>query len=318
MTIAADFRHEEERTSRFVHLRSARNEIPGRREILPAARLVEGGVDGQAIEIDARAMRQLGRDDRAEALLAPNDEPTAVGRPRRRAVVVAVVGETSHLTVEIDDEQVAPLIDVFVALMQIRDEGERARVGTPGWILHVDAEVREGAWHTAGAWHDVQLRGRRCDRIARISEIAALIESRVHPIVDLPLESFGELSLRRVGVRWRPHARPAHERDPAVVGTEDRRRRDAIDLKGLPGGSVHAQEPYCALLAGVRRRRGERTTARGECEERSVRAPAWIGRAERGIADANRRRRTIRRRQPYFALTRSEEHTSELQSRFDL
>ena len=186
--------------------------------------------------------------------------------------------------------------------MQIRDEGERARVGTPGWILHVDAEVREGAWHTAGAWHDVQLRGRRCDRIARISEIAALIESRVHPIVDLPLESFGELSLRRVGVRWRPHARPAHERDPAVVGTEDRRRRDAIDLEGLPHGNVHAQEPRRALLTGVRRR-GERTATRGECEERSVGAPARIGRAERGIADANRRRRTIRRRQPYFALT---------------
>src|SRR2546423_7766290 len=70
MTIAADFRVEEDRAPRFVHLRSAGNEIPGRREILPAARLVEGGVDGQAIEIDGRAMWQLGRDDRAEALLA--------------------------------------------------------------------------------------------------------------------------------------------------------------------------------------------------------------------------------------------------------
>ena len=158
MTIAADFRVEEDRAPRFVHVRSAGNEIPGRREILPAARLVEGGVDGQAIEIDGRAMRRLGRDDRAEALLAPNDEPTAVGRPRRRAVVVAVVGETSHLTVEIDDEQVAPLIDVFVALMQIRDEGERARVGTPGWILHVHAQMADRARGAPGAWYDVQLR----------------------------------------------------------------------------------------------------------------------------------------------------------------
>src|SRR5690349_23041472 len=106
-------------------------------------------------------MRLFRGDDGSQPLLAPNDNRSTIGRPGGRTVVVAVVREASRLSVQIDDEEVAALVDIFVALVQVRDHGQRARIRAPGDILHVDAEVRDRPRWSPAAWDDVELRGRR-------------------------------------------------------------------------------------------------------------------------------------------------------------
>ena len=174
-------------------------------------------------------------------------------------------------------------------------------VGAPHGFLDIHAEPDECAWCAASPRYDHHFRRRRGSGITRIGQISTLIEARIHPLVRPPSESLRQRALEWGAVHAPPNRRAAQHRDPAIVRAEDGRRRDARNLKGLPAGSVHPQEPDRAFL---RRRicRGEHASSGGEGEKSAVRTPAWITRAERRIGDTHRRRRTIGSREPDLAL----------------
>src|SRR5205814_8507564 len=99
----------------------------------------ERGIDGNAIQVDRRTVGELRGDDSAEPLLSPNDERAPVARPGRVTMIVTVVGVAPNGAGEIHHEEIGTFIRVLVTLVQIRDERQRSRAGTPGAALDVDA-----------------------------------------------------------------------------------------------------------------------------------------------------------------------------------
>ena len=276
--------------------RRAGDVVPRRREVDRRA-----AAGGKAIQVGGRAERLAGGDDLIEALFTDGDD-RSVGGPDRRAVVEAVVGDAPHLALELHREDVGALVDVLVALEHVRGEDERPAVGSPRRRLHVHALGGELARRATLARDDEQLLRRRRVRIARIGQVAAAVEARVHPVVDSPGEAIVGGLLERRARRCRSRRGGWHrlgERDPLVVGAEDRRAVDAGNAEGLAARPVHAQEPD-----GL----GHRSTglddgaARREGEQPAVGAPARARRRQRGVGQAPWRRRAVGRDGPDLAV----------------
>jgi hypothetical protein len=214
-------------------------------------------------------------------------------------VVVAVVAQPRRLAVERDGPQIRAWIHVLVALKLVGDERQRGAVRSPGNAADVDAGLGELLRVAALAGDDEQFLGRRRRRIARIGEIAALIEPVLDPLVGLALEPLVDhfLAVRRVGRRLRL-GDLFRERDPLIVWTENRRALDALDVLGGGIQPVRAHEPDRSTLIVCRRA----PPPSSEGEELSVRTPARPRHVQRRIRDAARRRAAVGGDDPELAL----------------
>ena len=115
---------------------------------------------GHAIEIHRRAVLLLRLDDLCEALAAAEDQRAAVGRPCRRIVLEAVIGEAAHLALQVDGPEVGAFVGVLVALVRIGDQGEGRGIGTPGRLARIHAELGQLTGRAAVARHHVEFGGR--------------------------------------------------------------------------------------------------------------------------------------------------------------
>src|ERR1700734_1279280 len=89
-------------------------------------------------------------------------------------------------------------------------------------------------------------------RIARIGQIAALVVTYVHPVVNLSFESLIELFFERRFGGWIPGRRRfLGESDPAIIGAEDRYAFHTANLERVPVASsaIHMKEPCAGLQA---------------------------------------------------------------------
>src|SRR5262249_26257879 len=137
-------------------------------------------------------------------------------------------------------------------------------------------------------------------RIARIWQVAAAVEAVVHPVHNAAFETFVELPLEIGGVLLCRAGRGRSslcERDPEVVGAEDRGSGHAANLKRIAARLVHPQKPNGVRFVAV----GD-FAARDECEQLAVGTPTRTGGTERGIGDSRRRGGAVRGSEPDFAL----------------
>ena len=257
--------HRAARGGRAMQLRVA---ALGRGEVnVPAVRAVDRGIGDEipcggevghgaafgrdAIQVHGGAEFLLRRDDLSETLAAAEHDSAAIGRPGRRIVLEAIVGQAMRLAFQVDGPQVGALVGVFVALMRIGGKGEGRGIGTPGGFARIHAEVRDLPGGAAIAGNDVEFVWRGGGRIARIGLEAAAVRLHVHPIVDAALEALLQLVLLRRGLMGRARRRGAlEEGDPAIVGAEDGGSRHTANLKGFTRRAVHAQEPDVAFTGG--------------------------------------------------------------------
>ena len=251
---------------------------------------------GHPVDIDRRAMVLPGLNHLIQPLPATEGQIMAVRRPNGRVVLVTVVGQSPDLAFEIHDPKIGALVGVFVTLMRIGDQRQRPAVRAPDRRPHVDSEMGHLLRRSAIARHNVQLRWRRCGGIARIRHIASLVETDVHPIINAAFEALCELLLeRRQFGRLRCGSCFPGERDPAVIGAEDRSFADTGDLKCLAARPVHSQKPDLAFGSW-------RLAVRTEGQELSVGAPSRSGGAEGRTGQSNRKSGSIRRADPEFGV----------------
>ncbi len=274
--------------------RRARQEIPCGRDVRERA---PSRADGE--DVVRGAVILLRRDHRAQSLLAPYRNRSPVRRPRGRVVVVPVVGEPRRFPVKRHGPQIRARVGVFIALELVGDERQRAAVGSPRGAAHVDANFGELLRVAALARDDEQFFRRRRFGIAGIRQVAALIESILHPLVRLALEPLVDqfFGVRRVGRRLRLRD-PLGERDPLVVRAEDRRALDAANVNRRLIQPIRPQEPDRSTLVVSRRP----SAAAGEGQELPVGTPARSGRIQRRIREATRGRAAIGRHDPQLAL----------------
>src|SRR5215813_4597963 len=101
-------------------------------------------------------------------------------------------------------------------------------------------------WFSAGSRHDVEFLGRRRNRIARIGQVTALIEAVFHPIEHPSLESFVDFLLEVGGILFGllfGRRSPPGKCDPLIIGAEDRRSTNALNLERLSARLIHSEKP---------------------------------------------------------------------------
>ena len=124
MRVAADFGPEVNRIAVHSGASGIRSKSGVRFFIGPPAA-------GMRSDVHGRAVLLVGFQDQVQPLAAEEREILSVGRPGRGIVFEAIVGQAVDLSFQIDDPQVGAFVGIFVALMRVGDQGQRAAVGTP-------------------------------------------------------------------------------------------------------------------------------------------------------------------------------------------
>ncbi len=254
------------------------------------------------LDVDGRTAVGFFRNEEREAFLAKKSDAAPVGGKDRRLMREPVVGQPTSLAargVPLDEKQVGPLVDVFVALMGIGREDQTLGIRAPGDPFHVESEAGElfflamSALEVVGR-RDVDLERRAFVGIGGIRKIPPAIEPELEPVVHFSGKPLLDLSFAIGWLRTSAFGRGLPDiRQVFPVGAEDRRLLDTAHLKRFTEG-IGTQEPD---------RRVARIAPGREREPLSVRTVASARSVEAGCGDSPRSRVRGRAREPELAST---------------